>query len=200
MGLLIWHQNVEISLRTTACKKTRIVKMSNSFLCVVQHNHSKKNTKKTLPCFFPSRFPCKLEGIHILSHSSHFSLFHFFFSKPKTTKTGDLVPEWSIIGRNKTNSKTCRVGSEHARAVGIKHFAGCSLNPAWHLDWWSEEVQVAGLICLPTNYMATNELPVTRIYCLLLSQKLIKSSQLKAASAPSGRSHSVNSWLPIKIE
>lgn len=31
------------------------------------------------------------------------------------------------------------------------------------------------------NYIATNELPIRRIYCLVLSQELIKSTQLKAA-------------------
>lgn len=35
--------------------------------------------------------------------------------------------------------------------------------------------------CLQPNYMATNELPIMRIYCLVLSQELIKSTQLKAA-------------------
>lgn len=44
-----------------------------------------------------------------------------------------------------------------------------------------EEETVAGLICLQPNYMATNELPIMRIYCLVLSQELIKSTQLKAA-------------------
>lgn len=37
------------------------------------------------------------------------------------------------------------------------------------------------LICLQPNYMATNGLPIMRIYCLVLSQELIKSTQLKAA-------------------
>lgn len=43
------------------------------------------------------------------------------------------------------------------------------------------EETVPCLICLQPNYMATNELPIMRIYCLVLSQELIKSTQLKAA-------------------
>lgn len=38
-----------------------------------------------------------------------------------------------------------------------------------------------GHVRLQPNYMATNELPIRRIYCLVLSQELIKSTQLKAA-------------------
>lgn len=45
----------------------------------------------------------------------------------------------------------------------------------------AEEETVVRLICLQPNYMATNELPIMRIYCLVLSQELIKSTQLKAA-------------------
>lgn len=38
-----------------------------------------------------------------------------------------------------------------------------------------------GHVRLQPHYMATNELPIRRIYCLVLSQELIKSTQLKAA-------------------
>lgn len=44
-----------------------------------------------------------------------------------------------------------------------------------------EEEAVALLVRPRPNCMATNELPITRIYCLVLSQELIKSTQLKAA-------------------
>lgn len=37
----------------------------------------------------------------------------------------------------------------------------------------------SGHVRIQPNYMATNELPIRRIYCLVLSQELIKSTQLK---------------------
>lgn len=50
----------------------------------------------------------------------------------------------------------------------------------------------SGHVPLQPNYTATNELPIRRIYCLVLSQELIKPTQLKAAvreaSAASGPS------------
>lgn len=139
------------------CKSVGWVCAASGIVLIIKNQQQEKKRGGNL-------LAALLERTHVLFKSDYCSiwLFRFGFSV-KSKKKRDFLVRIVLEISESQSAPHCTVGRAGSdERMGMEEVAAC-------------------LICLQPNYMATNELPIMRIYCLVLSQELIKSTQLKAA-------------------